>query len=85
MKTTLTLDDAAFLWDFHKDKDKYQVESMVIGADYIYHPGMYPESAYHAWVFIPKDPSWGQLHRDIQAKLDGTYVEPTASVQTADL
>lgn len=76
MKTALSLEDVRYLWDFYKDRDKYQIESFVIGADYIYHPGLYPDSAYHAWVFIPRDSSWTQLHKDIQAKLDGTFVEP---------
>lgn len=73
MKTTLTLDDATFLWDFYKDKDKYQIESFVLGADYIYHPGLYPASPYHAWVFIPREGILPTLHKDIEAKLNGTF------------
>lgn len=81
MKTTLSLNDCIYLWDFYKDKDKYTVESFVIGDTYIYHPGLYPDSAYHAWVFIPRESSWTQLHEDIKAKLDGTFVDPSAVVE----
>jgi hypothetical protein len=75
MPTTLTLEDVKYLWDFYKDRDKYTSESFVIGGDYIYHPGMYPDSEYHAWVFIPREGSFEQLHKDIEAKLEGTFVE----------
>ncbi|OGC56334.1 hypothetical protein A3H26_01950 [candidate division WWE3 bacterium RIFCSPLOWO2_12_FULL_36_10] len=76
MSTTISLDDAYYLWDFYKDKDKYSIESFVIGDDYIYFPGLYPASPYHAWVFIPRDESFTQLHQDITDKLNGTFVTP---------
>lgn len=75
MLTTLTLDDAKFLWDFYKDRDKYSVESFIVDDVYIYHPGMYPQTEYRAWVFVPRDPTWSQLHSVIQQKLNGTFVE----------
>ena len=74
MTTTLSLDDAYYLWDFYKDKDKYSIESFVIGDDYVYFPGLYPASPYHAWVFIPRDESFSQLHKDVNDKLNGTFV-----------
>jgi len=82
--TTLTLEDCTFLWDFYKDKDKYQVESLVVGADYVYHPGMYPNSEYRAWVFVAKEPGFANLHRDITAKLDGTFVDPNTEIIPTD-
>ncbi|NMB70293.1 LCP family protein [candidate division WWE3 bacterium] len=72
MKTTLTLEDSIYLWDFYKDKDKYKIESFVLDDNYIYHPGLYPDSEYHAWVYIPKDSAWTQLHTDVQNKLEST-------------
>ncbi|KKS14526.1 MAG: Cell envelope-related transcriptional attenuator domain containing protein [candidate division WWE3 bacterium GW2011_GWA1_41_8] len=80
MKTTLSLYDALYLWDFYKDREQYEIESFVVGDDYIYHPGTYPESAYSAWVFVPRDPLWEQLHLDIESKLDGTFVEETKTL-----
>lgn len=82
--TTLTLEDCTFLWDFYKDKDKYQIESLVVGADYVYHPGMYPDSEYRAWVFVAKEPGFVNLHQDITAKLDGTFIEPLAETVPTD-
>ncbi len=75
METTLTLEDTYYLWDFYKDKDLYSYESFVVDDKYVYHPGMYPQSPYHAWVFIAREPGFADLHADIKAKLEGTYVE----------
>jgi polyisoprenyl-teichoic acid--peptidoglycan teichoic acid transferase len=69
MQTSLTLDDVYYLWDFYKDRDKYSVESFVVGSDYLYYPGMYPDSPYRAWVFIPIGDSYDKLHADIKTKL----------------
>ncbi len=74
METSLSLDDVYYLWDFYKDRDKYKIESFVIGDDYLYYPGMYPQSAYHAWVFLPRDNSFSKLQTDISAKINGTFV-----------
>ena len=82
MVTTLNLDDVYYLWDFYKDKDKYSVESFVIGDEYIYHPGTYPESSYHAWVFVPRGSSWTKLHQDIANKLEGTFTEEAVDQAT---
>ncbi|GAI97053.1 unnamed protein product, partial [marine sediment metagenome] len=72
MYTTLTLDDVYYLWDFYKDRDNYTIESFVVGDEYIYHPGMYPQSPYHAWVFVAREPGFANLHRDIESKLNKT-------------
>ncbi len=69
MQTSLTLDDTYYLWDFYKDRDKYQIESFVVGSDYLYYPGMYPDSPYRAWVFVPIGDSFDKLHADIKTKL----------------
>ncbi|MFH1648272.1 MAG: LCP family protein [Patescibacteria group bacterium] len=74
METTLTLGDTYYLWDFYKDRNIYSAESFVIGDEYIYHPGMYPESSYTAWVFVPRDGDFSRIHSDIDAKLNGTFV-----------
>ncbi|MBI2620708.1 LCP family protein [candidate division WWE3 bacterium] len=79
MTTTLSLSDAKYLWDFYKDKDKYQIESFVVDDRYVYHPGLYPNSAYRAWVFVPKDGALTQLRSDIVDKLSSTQtLEATA-------
>jgi len=77
MHTTLTLGDVKYLWDFYQDRNIYQVESFVVDDTYVYHPGMYPNSPYHAWVFVPREPGFANLHEDIQSKLEGTFVEET--------
>lgn len=69
MYTTLTIGDVYYLWDFYKDREDYTVKSFVVDGTYVYHPGMYPQSEYHAWVFIPRDPSWSDLHEDIEQML----------------
>jgi LCP family protein required for cell wall assembly len=82
MLSTLSLDDAYYLWRFYDQRGEFQIESFVVNDKYIYHPGMYPQSEYHAWVFVPRDPTFGQLQNDVKAKLDGTYVDPDASQTT---
>ena len=84
MQTDLKLADVYYLWDFYKDRNTYTVESFVVGDPYIYYPGMYPDSPYHAWVFIPRDETWTQLHTDIDAKLNGTFVETTETNSGSD-
>lgn len=74
MSTTLSLNNATLLWDLYKDKDKYTIESFVVDGGYVYHPGMYPQSSYHAWVFVPRDEGFEQLHNDIKSKLEYTTV-----------
>jgi len=73
IQTSLTLSDVYYLWDFYKDRDKYKVDSFVVGSDYLYYPGMYPDSPYRAWVFVPIGDSFEKLHTDITAKLNGTF------------
>lgn len=83
METSLTLDDVYYLWDFYKDRSKYTFESFIVGSDYIYHPGMYPDSPYHAWVFVPINGSFEKLHEDIVAKLEGTFVSENMPEETS--
>ena len=78
MQTTLTLSDVRYLWDYYKDREIYQIESFVVDGTYVYHPGMYPDSAYSAWVFIAREPGFANLHKDIEAKLSGTFVATNA-------
>ena len=75
MKTSLSLDDAVYLWDFHKDEDKYVVESFVVDTTYVYHPGVAPESEYSAWVYLPKETNWAQLQSAIKIMLGVTESE----------
>ncbi|MFC1700206.1 LCP family protein [Patescibacteria group bacterium] len=85
METTLTLSDVYYLWDFYKDRDLYSAESFVIDGEYVYHPGMYPESPYSAWVFVSRDGNFSRLHSDIDAKLSGTFeTEEDPSVAGAE-
>jgi len=81
LHTTLTLSDVKYLWDFYKDKDLYTIESFVVDGDYVYHPGMYPQSSYHAWVFVAKEPGFANLHRDIYAKLNNLFEGETTIIQ----
>ena len=73
--TTLELSDIYYLWDFYKDYSDYDIESFVIDGEYVYHPGLYPESEYRAWVFIAREPGFTNLHKDITDKLNKTFVE----------
>jgi len=78
--TTLALSDARYLWDFYKDRDLYTVESFVIDDEYVYHP----TEGYVAWVFIPRDPTFETLHRDIASKLEN-ITTPDPQPQSAQV
>lgn len=75
MDTNLTLKDATYLWDFFAYRKDYKIESFVLDDIFLYHPGVYPDSPYTAWVFVPRDPDYSDIHDAIQTKLSG---EPLA-------
>ncbi|KKS31649.1 hypothetical protein A2380_00235 [candidate division WWE3 bacterium RIFOXYB1_FULL_43_24] len=86
METNLTLEDTIYLWDFYSFKDEYNIQSFVIDDVFLYHPGMYPDSPYTAWVFIPRNPDYSDIHNAIRDKLTGTEAPVTAEVSvTAEI
>ena len=74
METNLTLDDSVYLWDFYAFREDYSVQSFVLDDAFLYHPGVYPDSPYTAWVFIPRDPDYSDVHDAIRNKLAGVEV-----------
>lgn len=77
MDTNLTLDDAVYLWDFYTFRDDYKIQSFVLDDAFLYHPGMYPDSPYTAWVFIPRDSDYSDIHDAVKNKLAGTELAVT--------
>ena len=76
MDTNLSLDDAKYLWDFYKDKDKYQIESFYLDYDYIYTP---PASEYGgAWVLTETDGGYGAFTKKVTDYLNNV---PTIQYQ----
>jgi len=78
MYTTLKLADVTYLWDFYKDRDKYEIISFVVNDRYIYHPGLYPQSEYKAWVFVPREGTFETLHKDIH-----NFLHPNTLTESA--
>jgi len=67
-KTTITLNDALYLFSFYKDYKDYQIESLVLDDRYIYHPT--DSTPYGgAWVFVSKDPNFESLKKDLNLLL----------------
>lgn len=67
IETNLTIDDAKFLWDFYKDKDKYEVNSLLVDYDYLYTP---PAADYGgAWVLAPIDNDYTKIKNNIETLL----------------
>jgi len=64
MDTNLTINDAYYLWDLYKDKDKYKYESLVLDSNYVYNPPM--EQYGGAWVLAPLDPNYESFHEAIK-------------------
>ncbi len=80
MSTSLTVDDAIYLWDFYAYRNEYNVRSFVLDDKYLYHPGVYPESTYTAWVFLPRNPTYQDIHDAIKLQLEGKDItEPDIS------
>ena len=71
METNLTLSDSVYLWDFYTFRKDYNVQSFVLDDAFLYHPGLYPDSPYTAWVFIPRDPDYSDIHDAVKNKLSG--------------
>lgn len=69
METNLALEDALYLWDLFVYRKDYAVESLVLDDTYIYHPGVYPESEYTAWVFLPRDEDFSDIHDTVYNKI----------------
>ncbi|AHB40088.1 MAG: cell envelope-related transcriptional attenuator [uncultured bacterium] len=74
METNLTIGDAVYLWDFYAFRKDYNIRSFVLDDTFIYHPGIYPDSPYTAWVFIPRDSDYSDIHDAIKNKL--AAIEP---------
>lgn len=74
MDTNLSVVDAKYLWDFYKDKDKYEIISLYMDYDYLYVP---PAEEYGgAWVMAPKPGGIDNFKKLISDKLNNiTYPE----------
>lgn len=67
MDTNLELKDAKYLWDFYKDKDQYEINSLYLDTNYLYTPPL--EEYGGAWVLVPKGNSYKAFQDDIKNKL----------------
>ncbi|MFC1622315.1 LCP family protein [Patescibacteria group bacterium] len=76
MDTNLELKDVKYLWDFYKDKDKYEIYSFYLDYDYLYSPPL--EQYGGAWVLVPKSGTYRQFHNAIHDKLFATEPEKPA-------
>jgi LCP family protein required for cell wall assembly len=80
MDTNLTPDDAMYLWDLYKDKDKYQVESLYLDHDYLFTPPL--EEYGGAWVLAPLNGTFEPFQRRFKESLSGvnqTTTDPTTT------
>jgi LCP family protein required for cell wall assembly len=75
MDTNLTLPDAYYLWDFYKDKDSYEIESLFLDTNYVYNP---PMSEYGgAWVLAPLSGGYSEFQQVVHSTLYGLNTEQT--------
>lgn len=76
METNLTIEDSKFLWDFYKDKDQYNINSLFVDHDYLYTP---PMSEYGgAWVLAPINNDFTQVHTRLEEMLNGIVNQESA-------
>ena len=76
MDTNLTLSDATYLWDLHKDWEKYQIVSKYMDYDYLFTPPMAEYGG--AWVLAPIGGSYDTFKNDLKKVFDDT----SADIQT---
>ena len=67
MDTNLKVTDAQYLWDFYKDKDKYEISSLFLDYDYLYSPPM--EQYGGAWVLVSKTGTYEPFKNAISKRL----------------
>ncbi len=82
MDTNLALSDAGYLWDLHKDYEKYTISSMYLDYDYLFTPPM--EEYGGAWVLAPIGDSFSSFKLAVQDELNGVkkpVVEPVSTIE----
>jgi len=68
-QTSISLEDAIYLFSFYKNLQKYNLQSLVLDDRYIYHPeNAIPYGG--AWVFVAKDSNYQTLHTDLNKFLN---------------
>ncbi|OGC45329.1 hypothetical protein A2V49_03140 [candidate division WWE3 bacterium RBG_19FT_COMBO_34_6] len=72
MDTNLNLIDAKYLWDFYKDKDKYEISSLYLDYDFLYSPPL--EEYGGAWVLTSLTGSYDEFKNKITNIVNGTQV-----------
>lgn len=74
MDTNLGVTDLKYLWDFYKDREKYDISSMYMDYDYLYSP---PQDEYGgAWVLIPIGKDYSTFKGNIKNRLLGLPEAP---------
>jgi LCP family protein required for cell wall assembly len=68
MDTNIALSDATYLWDLHKDWDKYQITSKYMDYDYLFTPPMAEYGG--AWVLAPIGGSYDVFKKDLKKVFD---------------
>ncbi len=68
MDTNLQLDDAKYLWDFYKDKDKYEIQSFFLDGDYVFNPPM--ENYGGAWVLDEQPDGFTKFSKELSDYLN---------------
>ncbi len=76
MDTNITLSDATYLWDLHKDWEKYQIVSKYMDYNYLFTPPMAEYGG--AWVLAPIGESYDTFKNDLK----GVFDDVSANVQT---
>ena len=85
MDTNLTLSDASYLWDLHKDYEKYTISSLYLDYDYLFTPPM--EEYGGAWVLAPIGDSYSNFKLAVQDELNGVkkpVVEEASTKETTN-
>lgn len=76
MDTNLEIKDAAYLWDFYKDKDDYTIHSLFLDHEYLFSPPLLDYGG--AWTVVPRDGDYHTFQSVVQDRLQGITYEDAA-------
>lgn len=73
METNFSVEDLTYLWDFYKQKDEYEINSLIMDYEYL----EVPNSADYggAWVLTPIGGNYNNFHNVLEQKLKGNIQE----------
>lgn len=83
MDTNMNVMDLEYLWDFYKERNSYEIESLIMDYEYVYSP---PQEEYGgAWVLVPIGKDYEAFHQKLKNKILNIPEEPAQNVEEPEV